>query len=127
VPARRALGAAAGAAVGLGGGLLLGEYAFGGLSVVGAAVLIGLLASEAALAAGGGAAHGLAAASSALATVAGLLLAAWTSTGARLDLVPALGWLAFPLGAAAAALRAWPRRPAPRAAPGTPPDPGPEP
>ena len=110
----------------LAAGLLLGEYAFGGLVVVLAAMLVGLFVSEASVAAGRGRSSALAA-TGALATVAGLLLAAWTSTGHRLEEVDALGWLALPVGAVAAAVRAWPRRPAPTAGPGSPPATAPQP
>ena len=115
-----------GAAVALAAGLLLGEYAFGGLTVLAAGVLVGLFVSEAAVAAAGGRSSTVAA-TGALATVAGLLLAGWTSTGHRLGEIDVLGWLALPAGAAAAAVRAWPRRSAPTAGAGSPPATGQEP
>ena len=125
-PPRTVLGAAAGVGVALVAGLLLGEYAFGGPAVVGAAALIGLFVSEAAVAVGRGRSAALALAG-AVSTVAGLLLAAWTATGRRFDALEVLGWLAFPVGAAAAALRAWPVRRAPRPGAGSPPVTEPEP
>ena len=93
------------------GGLLLGEYAFDGLAVMGAGVVLGLFVSEAALAViSSNARPLLLGAACAVVTVLGLLLAAWTSTGHRLGTVGTKGDLAFVLGALAATIRMRPPR-----------------
>lgn len=104
-------GAAIAAAAGVAalGGLLLGEYAFDGLAVIGAGVVLGLFVSEAAVAVAKGRLAILAAACS-IFTVLGLLMAAWISTGHRLGTIDGQGFLAFVAGAAAAGLRARPLR-----------------
>ncbi|MGH9190784.1 MAG: hypothetical protein ACRD0Q_12295 [Acidimicrobiales bacterium] len=116
---------AAAAGVAALGGLLLGEYAFDGLAVIGAGVVLGLFVSEAAVAVAKHRTMTLAAACS-LFTVLGLLMAAWISTGHRLGAVGLEGFLALVAGAAAAGLRARPLR---GTAPRTPADnpPGSEP
>ncbi len=101
--------------------VLLGEYAFDGLAVLGAGVVLGLFVSEATTAVARRRSVALAVAG-AVFTVAGLLGAAWITTDHRLSIVGWQGWLAVVLGAAAAAFRARPLR----ARPDTPP-PAPEP
>jgi hypothetical protein len=106
---RVTLSLVAGAAVAFVAAVLLGEYAFDGLAVIGAGVVLGLFVSETTvslarrrslLLAGAGAAF----------TVAGMLGAAWISTDHRLSTVGLKGWLAVAVGAAAAAIRARPLR-----------------
>ncbi len=118
---RRVLALLAGAAVAVVAGVVLGEYAFDGLAIVGAGVVVGLFVSEAAVAVARGRAT-LVAAGCGVFTVGGMLIAAWTATGHRLSIVEWEGWLAVALGAVAAFLRAAPLRRAPR----TPAEPPPE-
>lgn len=114
---RSVLGVVAGVAVAGVGALVLGEYAFRGLAVVGSGALLGLFVAEAALAVAvasgaGRLPAGALAAVLAGVTAAGLTWAAWISTGHRLGAVGASGWLAVTLGAVAAALRTrWWRTP----------------
>jgi hypothetical protein len=108
VSRRRPLAVLAAAAVAGLGGVILGEYAYDGLAVIGSAVVLGLFVAEAALAVAKETSTSLAVAYSAL-TVAGLGWAAWTSTGHRLGVLGVEAWLAFAAGAAAAGLRARPR------------------
>ena len=106
--------------------VLLGEYAFDGLAVVGAGVILGLFVSEATVSV---ARRGsvLLAGAGAVFTAAGLLGAAWIATDRRLSNIDLEGWLAVALGAAAAAIRARPpRERPPREQPDSPP-PEPEP
>ena len=117
---RRALALLAGAAVAGGAGIVLGEYAFDGLAIVGAGIVVGLFVSEAAVAVARGKAL-LVAAGCAVFTVGGMLIAAWIATGHRLSIVDWEGWLAVALGAVAAFLRAAPLRRAPRTPPAPPP------
>lgn len=119
---RRALAVLAGAAVGAAAGVVLGEYAFDGLAIVGAAIVVGLFVSEAAVAVERGRARVLAV-TCAVATVVGLLIAARTATGHRLSTVGWEGWLAVALGAAAAVVRAAPFRRRSRTRPEPPPEP----
>jgi hypothetical protein len=90
-------------------GLVLGEYAFDGLAIVGGGVVVGLFVSEAAVTVNRGRSRLLGAACAGL-TVLGLLVAARTATGHRLSEVRWEGWLAVVLGATAAVLRAVPLR-----------------
>jgi hypothetical protein len=116
---RSTLSLVAGIAVAVVAALLLGEYAFDGLAVIGAGFVLGLFVSEATttvarrrslLLAGAGAVF----------TVAGLLGAAWISTDRRLSTVGAEGWIAVVVGAAAAAIRARPLRARPDSPPAEP-------
>jgi hypothetical protein len=106
---RTILSLVAGAVVAFVAALMLGEYAFDGLAVIGAGVVLGLFVSEATTAVARGR-SGLLAVAGAVLTVAGLLGAAWISTDRQLSEVGAKGWLAVALGAAAAAFRARPLR-----------------
>ncbi len=99
-------------------GVALGEYAFDGLIIVAAGVVVGLFVGEAAVAVNRGR-DVLLAVACAICTVGGLLIAARTATGHRLSSVGWEGWLAVALGAVAAALRATTLRRRPR----TPPEP----
>ncbi len=102
--------------------VLLGEYAFDGLAVIGAGLVLGLFVSEATTSVARRRSL-LLAVVGALYTVGGLLGAAWISTDHRLSIVGFKGWLAVALGAAAAAFRARPLRERPDSPP---PEPGPE-
>jgi hypothetical protein len=102
---RPLLGALAGAAVASLGAVILGEYPFSGVLVLGAGVLLGLFVAEAVVGVGGAQGRGPAAVSAVLA-LAGLVWAAWIAENHDLGAVDAEGWLAVVLGAAAAALRA---------------------
>ena len=106
---RATLSLAAGALVALVAALLLGEYAFDGLAVLGAGLVVGLFVSEATTTVARRRSLLLAVAGAVL-TVAGLLGAAWISTDRRLSTVDWQGWAAVALGAAAAAFRARPLR-----------------
>ena len=108
---RRILAVVAGAAVAAFGALVLGEYAFAGVAVVGSGALLGLFVAEVALSVAGARSPGLAL-TLAVVTAAGLAWAGWISTGHRLGTVGTSGWLAIAVGAAAAALRTqWWRTP----------------
>ncbi len=86
--------------------VLLGEYPFSGLLVLGSGILVGLLVSEAVVTVGDW--RGLVpAAVGAVLSAAGLTWAGWIAEGEDLGRVAAEGWVAVALGAAAAALRAW--------------------
>ncbi|HEX2274239.1 MAG TPA: hypothetical protein VHG90_10245 [Acidimicrobiales bacterium] len=102
---RPVLGVAAGAVVAALGAVILGEYPFSGLVVLGAGVLFGLFVAEAVVGAGGARGRGPAAASAML-TVVGLVWAAWIAEHHDLGGVDPEGWLAVVVGAVAAALRA---------------------
>jgi hypothetical protein len=105
--------------------LVLGEYAFDGLAVIGAGLVLGLFVSEAAVAVAKDRPVFLTAACSVV-TVLGLLMAAWISTGHRLGTVEIHGWVAFVVGAVAAGVRARPLRgTAPRTPADNPPGSGP--
>jgi hypothetical protein len=106
---RSTLSLVAGALVALVAALLLGEYAFDGLAVLGAGLVVGLFVSEATTTVAARRSVLLAVAGAVI-TVAGLLGAAWISTDRRLSIVDWHGWLAVALGAAAAGFRARPRR-----------------
>jgi hypothetical protein len=119
---RFTLSLVAGLAVAYVAALLLGEYAFDGLPVIGAGVVLGLFVSEATTSVARRRSWLLAAAG-AVFTVGGLLGAAWITTDHRLSLIDSDGYLALAVGAAAAAVRARPLR----ARPDTPPaEPAPE-
>jgi hypothetical protein len=106
---RPLLAVLAAAAVGVVAGVALGEYAFDGLAIVGAGLVVGLFVSEAAVGVARAKTVGMAVACAAF-TVMGLIIAARTATGHRLSTVRWEGWLAVALGAAAAAVRAAPLR-----------------
>ena len=96
----------AGALVAAAAALLLGEYPFSGLLVLGSGVLVGLLVSEAVVAVAEWRGPAPAAAGAVL-TASGLVWAAWIAEGHDFGRVAGEGWAAVALGAAAAALRAW--------------------
>jgi len=103
------------------GAAVLGEYAFGGLAVIGSGLVLGLFVAEAVVAVARGG-NRLGAAAAGVLTGAGLLVAGWTSTGHRLSAVGVEGWAAIVVGVAVATFRARPpaaarrSRPAPAAA-----------
>lgn len=115
---RRTLAVLGGAAVALLAALTLGEYGFSGVAVVGSGVVTGLFVSEVTVSISRERSV-LLCVIGALLSVAGMLGAAWASTGHRLGTVPTEGWVAVAAAAAAAALRARPLR----ATPDSPPDP----
>lgn len=88
------------------GAVVLGEYEFGGASVLLSAVIMGLFVSEVVVSVSRAPGVAAALASSAVAA-AGLVWAAWISTAHDLDAVPGEGWVAVVAGALVAALRAW--------------------
>lgn len=102
---RAALAVVAGLAVAGLGAVILGEYPFSGLTVLGAGVLFGFVVAEAVVAVGRARGRGPAVSSAAIAS-AGLVWAAWIAENHDLGGVDLEGWVAVGLGAAAAALRA---------------------
>ena len=102
---RRIFAVLAAAAVAAAGAVVLGEYAFGGVAVVFAALLLGLFVAEAAGAVAREPSRGLAAVVGVV-TALGLVWAAWIGSGHRLGAVGGSGWVAVTLGASAATLRA---------------------
>ncbi len=97
---------AGGALVAAAAALLLGEYPFEGLIVLGSGLLVGLLVAETVVSIGNWRGLAAAVACAALAA-AGLVWAGWIAEGHDLGRVAPEGWLAVVLGAAAAGLRAW--------------------
>jgi hypothetical protein len=116
---RAILSLVAGAAVAYVAAVLLGEYAFDGLAVIGAGLVLGLFVSEATTSVARRRSALLAVAGAVL-TVAGLLGAAWITTDHRLGQIDYQGWLALAVGAAAAAFRARPLRERPDTPPAEP-------
>ena len=116
---RLILSLVAGVAVAFVGALLLGEYAFNGLPVLGAGLVLGLFVSEATTSVARRRSTLLAVAGAVFA-VGGMLGAAWISTDRRLWTVGLEGWLAVAVGAAAAAIRARPLRERPDSPPAEP-------
>jgi len=101
---RRILGAAVGAVTAALGALILGEYPFSGVVVLGAGMLFGWFVAEVLVAAARW--HGSGAASvGAVLAGGGLVWAAWISEGHDLGYLPIEGWVAVALGMAAAAFR----------------------
>ncbi|MEN3314431.1 MAG: hypothetical protein V7605_665 [Acidimicrobiaceae bacterium] len=119
---RRILGAAAGAATAALGALILGEYPFTGLVVLGAGILFGLFVAEVLIWVARWRGPGAAAVGAVLAG-GGLVWAAWISEGHHLGYLTVGGWLAVALGMVAAAFRGW----SPGATPGSPTGPAPPP
>jgi hypothetical protein len=117
------LGLAAASAVGVLGALILGEYSFSGLTVIGAGAALGLFAAETARAAarGGGARLAVGCAAVAAASMVG---AAWIATGHDLSFLDPEGWVAVVIAAVVAGVRAWWSRPAPGTPPPEPAPPG---
>ncbi len=102
---RPTLALVAGAAVAVLGAAVLGEYAFDGVAVLGSGVLLGLFVSEAVVSVRRGGSRVASAACAGL-TAAGLVWAAWISTGHRLGQLRWEGWAAVGVGAGVAAFRA---------------------
>jgi hypothetical protein len=103
---RRILAVLAGAAVGAAGAVILGEYPFSGLLVLGAGPLLGLFVAEATLGVGQWRGPVPAVACAAIASAA-MVWAGWISEGHDVGRVPVEGWAAVVLAAAAAAVRVW--------------------
>ncbi len=108
---RPILGLVAAAGVGALGAVLLGEYTFSGVSVLGSGLLLGLFMGEAAVSVShrAGLALGLACATLA---AAAMTWSAWISTGHDLSFLEPEGWVAVALAALAAGVRGWWSRPA---------------
>lgn len=108
---RLVLGLAAAAGVGALGAVILGEYTFTGVSVLGSGVLLGLFVAETAVALCRRRGVGLAVACALLAGAA-MTWAAWISTGHALSFLEPEGWAAVALAALASGIRGWWPRPA---------------
>lgn len=93
---------AAGSAIAALGALLLGEYELDGATPLIAGALFGLVLAEVVVAVGGRR-DGRTAVASAVLAAAGMIGAAWISSGNDWSFVPALGWVGVAIGAAAAA------------------------
>ena len=113
---RPTLSIVAGAVVAVVGAVVLGEYAFDGITALGAGLLLGLFVAEAVVTVGRGGSRLGAIGSGALAAAA-LLWAGWTSTGHRLGALGWEAWAAVALGAAAGAFSARPPSAARRSRP----------
>ncbi|CAN5724583.1 hypothetical protein BH24ACT3_BH24ACT3_16220 [soil metagenome] len=99
----------AGVAVAALGALMLGEYEFVGFMPFVGGPLFGLVVAE--VVAGIGKHRGVAVALlTGVVSAAGLLWAGWLAASEGLVPMSALVWPAMALGAAAAAIRLWPRR-----------------
>ena len=113
---RPILGLLAAAAVGALGAVILGEYTFNGLSVLGSGLIFGLFVGEVAVSVGRrrGVVPGLA-----CAVIGGVAMvwSAWISTGHDLSFLEPEGWVAVGLAALAAGVRGWWSRPAPDSPP----------
>ncbi len=103
---RRIVAVLAGALVATAAALLLGEYPFTGLLVLGAGALVGLLVAEAVVSVGGWRGRTPAAIAAVLA-IGGLVWAGWIAEGHDLGRIAPEGWVAMLLGGVSAALRAW--------------------
>jgi ABC-type Mn2+/Zn2+ transport system permease subunit len=110
---RRVLALAAAAAAAAAGGLILGEYELTGFTPVVAGVLFGLVVGEVAIVAGKQRDTVTAAVCGAFAA-AGMVWAAWISSGKDWDYVPGGVWAGVALAAVAALW--WIRNPGRRAA-----------
>jgi phosphatidylserine synthase len=110
-PVRVAAGLTAAAGIAALGALILGEYSFTGLTVLGAGAALGLFTAEVARATTGRASTWLAAG---CAVVAGgaMLWSAWIATGHNLSFLGPEGWAAVAVAAVVAGFRAWWTRPA---------------
>lgn len=103
------------------GAVLLGEYGFDGLPVLGSGLLLGVFVAEAVVAVAKAGSRVGAVASGVLAG-ASMTWAGWIASGHRLGTVHWMGWAAVALAAGAGAFRARPpgavrrSRPAPAAA-----------
>ena len=107
---RPILGLLAAAGVGALGAVVLGEYTFSGVAVLGSGVLLGLFMGEAAVSVSRrpGLALGLACA---LLAGAAMTWSGWISTGHDLSFLEPEGWVAVGLAALAAGIRGWWSRP----------------
>lgn len=105
---RSLLALVAASAIAAVGAVLLGEFAFSGVSVVFSAVLLGLLVGEVTVTVAKTASPILAVAASLL-TVVSLMGAAWTFSSQRLGDIAVSGWFAVGAGAVTAWIRARPR------------------
>lgn len=101
---RLVLAVLAGAATAAFSALILGEYEFVGTTPYVAGLLFGLVVAEAMVTVARRGGVRLAAVAAALAA-AGLVWAAWISSGRDWEYVPGLAWVAVGLGAASAGLR----------------------
>ncbi len=102
---RLVLAVVAGAAVAATGAVLLGEYNFSGVPIFGGGVLLGLFVGEAVVSVGARRGFQPGALSLVLAG-AGLVWAAWISSGHQLSTLPTQGWFVVVVGALAAGLMA---------------------
>ena len=114
--ARLVLGLLAAAAVGALGALILGEYTFSGVAVLGSGIVFGLFVGEAAVAVSRRPGWLLGAACAALAAAA-MTWSAWISTGRDLSYLGSEGWVAVGLAVLAAGIRGWWSRSAPDSPP----------
>ena len=103
---RHTLAVVAGALVAAAAALLLGEYPFEGLLVLGSGVLVGLLVAETVISLGAWRGPVPGAACAVLAAI-GLVWAGWIAEGHELGRIAPEGWVAVVLGATAGGLRAW--------------------
>ena len=110
---RRVLALAAAALAAAGGGLILGEYELTGVTPVVAGLLFGLVVAEIAVAVGKSR-DAVTAAGCAAFAAAGMVYAAWISSGEDWSYVPGGVWAGVALAAAAAVW--WVRNPGRRAA-----------
>jgi hypothetical protein len=102
---RLILAAAAALAVGVLGALLLGEYPFDGLTVLGAGVVFGLFIGEAAVGVAGSQRDLRLACAGAVIGLAAMTWAGWITTARDLSRLGAAGWAAIVLAGASAFLR----------------------
>lgn len=112
---RLVLAMTAAAVTGALGALILGEYPFKGVTVLGSALVFGLLVAEAALTIHSTKGPALATACT-VAAAGGMTWAAWIASGHDLSYLGPAGWAAIPLAAVAAGgwtFRTWWSRPAP--------------
>lgn len=108
---RLILGLVAAAGVAALGAVILGEYTFSGLAVLGSGLVFGLFVSEAAVTMSRRRGRALGLACAALAGAA-MTWSAWISTGHDLSFLEPEGWVAVALAALAAGIRGWWSRPA---------------
>lgn len=106
---RLTVGLVAGAGVAAVGALLLGEYPFSGLPILGAAALLGVFVAEVVVGVGRRRGWYPAVACGGLA-VLGMTWGGWISEGRHLSRLPAGGWLAVAVAGGVAAVRARPSR-----------------
>ena len=91
--------------------MILGEYTFTGVSVLGSGVLLGLFVGEAGVSVSRRSGLGLGLACAALAGAA-MTWSGWISTGRDLSFLEPEGWVAVALAALAGGIRGWWSRPA---------------